>query len=127
MNTFTKSRHSVDLFGPVLVDSLKSDFTFNFISDLNVFIQIAKAKFVAVENFVKEKYKASLEFEDENEAFKFIAEKAGVANGGRGLLNTIETYIVNPLAEWIFMRSDGVEGRRIKITLIRSIFDFDFV
>ncbi len=100
---------------------------FNFISDSNVFIQIAKVKFVAVENFVKEKYKASLEFEDENEAFKFIAEKAGVANGGRGLLNTIETYIVNPLAEWIFMRSDGVEGRRIKITLIRSIFDFDFV
>ena len=100
---------------------------FNFISDSNVFIQIAKAKFVAVENFVKEKYKASLEFEDENEAFKFIAEKAGVANGGRGLLNTIETYIVNPLAEWIFMRSDDVEGRRIKITLIRPIFDFDFV
>ena len=100
---------------------------FNFISDSNVFIQIAKAKFIAVENFVKEKYKASLEFENENEAFKFIAEKAGVANGGRGLLNTIETYIVNPLAEWIFMRSDNVEGRRIKITLIRQIFDFDFV
>ena len=100
---------------------------FNFISDSNVFVQIAKAKFAAVENFVKEKYKASLEFEDENEAFKFIAEKAGVANGGRGLLNTIETYIVNPLAEWIFMRSDIVEGRRIKITLIRPIFNFDFV
>ena len=100
---------------------------FNFISDPNVFIQIAKAKFVAVENFVKEKYKATLVFDNENEAFEFIAERAGIANGGRGLLNTIETYIVNPLAEWIFMRSDGVEGRRIKITLTKPIFEFDFV
>ena len=100
---------------------------FNFISDPNVFIQIAKAKFVAVENFVKEKYKATLVFDNENEAFEFIAERAGIANGGRGLLNTIETYIVNPLAEWIFMRSDGIEGRRIKITLTKPIFEFDFV
>ena len=100
---------------------------FNFISDPNVFIQIAKAKFVAVENFVKEKYKATLIFDNENEVFSFIAERAGIANGGRGLLNTIETYIVNPLAEWIFMRSDGVEGRRIKITLTKPIFEFDFV
>ena len=99
---------------------------FNFISDSNVFIQIAKAKFVAVENFVKEKYKATLIFDNENEAFTFIAKRAGIANGGRGLLNTIETYVVNPLAEWIFMRSDDVEGRTIKITLTDPIFEFDF-
>ncbi len=100
---------------------------FNFINDSNVFVQIAKAKFVAVENFVKEKYKATLEFDNEDESFTFISQKAGIANGGRGLLNTIETYIVNPLAEWIFMRSDMVEGRRIKITLKKPIFEFDFV
>lgn len=100
---------------------------FNFISDPNVFIQIAKAKFVAVENFVKEKYKANLVFDDENASFAFIAKKAGIANGGRGLLNTIETYIVNPLAEWIFMRTDMVEGQSIKIALAGSEFDFDFV
>ena len=99
---------------------------FNFISDPNVFIQIAKAKFVAVENFVKEKYKANLVFDDENAAFAFIAQKAGIANGGRGLLNTIETYIVNPLAEWIFMRTDIVEGRSVKIALTGSAFEFDF-
>ncbi len=100
---------------------------FNFISDKNVFIQIAKAKFVAVENFVKEKYKASLVFDNEDDAFNFIAQKAGIANGGRGLLNTIETYIVNPLAEWIFMRSEDVTGRQIKITLTKPFFEFDFV
>ncbi|MCR5620385.1 MAG: AAA family ATPase [Treponema sp.] len=99
---------------------------FNFISDPNVFIQIAKAKFIAVENFVKEKYKATLVFDNEAESFAFIAERSGIANGGRGLLNTIETYIVNPLSEWIFMRSDGVEGRRIKITLTKPFFEFDF-
>ena len=100
---------------------------FNFISDQNVFVQIAKAKFVAVENFVKEKYKAELVFDDEKAAFAFIAKQAGVANGGRGLLNTIESYIVNPLAEWIFARSDMITGRRIKISLSGPIFEFDFL
>ncbi len=99
---------------------------FNFISEPKVFVQIAKAKFVAVEDFVREKYKAELVFADEDAAFGFIAKKAGVANGGRGLLNTIETCIVNPLAEWIFMRTDGIEGRQIKITLTEPIFEFDF-
>lgn len=122
-----KEHFVTELKRPELLNRIGDNIVaFNFISDPNVFIQIAKTKFIAVENFVKEKYKAILEFDDENEAFAFIAEKAGIANGGRGLLNTIETFIVNPLAEWIFMRSDGVEGRRIKITLTKSIFEFDF-
>lgn len=99
---------------------------FNFISDPNVFVQIAKAKFIAVENFVKEKYKASIQFDDENKAFSFISKKAGIENGGRGLLNAIETYIVNPLAEWIFIRTDMIVGRQIKISLTGSVFEFDF-
>lgn len=101
---------------------------FNFINDSSVFMQIAKSKFTAVENFVKEKYKASLIFENDNEAFSFISEKAGIVNGGRGLLNTIETYIVNPLSEWIFRRMDDVEGQTIVISKEKSVpvFEFDF-
>ena len=44
-----------------------------------------------------------------------IADKAGKQNGGRGLLNVIETVIVNPLSEFIFQRTDMLTGRRIVI------------
>ena len=128
--TFVKNvkEHFVsELKRPELLNRIGDNIVaFNFISDSSVFIQIAKAKFVAVENFVKEKYRATLEFEDENAAFAFIAKKAGIENGGRGLLNTIETFIVNPLAEWIFARTGMTEGRKIKISLEQFGFEFDF-
>ena len=106
---------------------------FNFIENSDVFIEIAKIKFKTVQDFVKERYHAALEFENEQQAFSAIAKQAGKANGGRGLLNVIETAIVNKLAEAIFAWSDIMAGRKI---IIRpaipertdlALFDFDLV
>lgn len=100
--------------------------SFNFILDPNVFTSIAKAKFLVIKNFVEEKYNAKLMFENEEESFCFIASRVEKSNGGRGLLNTIETMIVNPLSRWIFDRMGKIEGRTIKIKLSKPDFEFEF-
>ena len=61
---------------------------FNFIEDPAVFAQIAKSKFKG---------------------------KAGKENGGRGLLNVMESSIINPLSEFVFENSESLAGRQIVI------------
>lgn len=65
-------------------------------------------------------------FENEEESFCFIASRVEKSNGGRGLLNTIETIIVNPLSLWIFDHMGKIEGRTIKIKLSKPYFEFEF-
>lgn len=103
---------------------------FNFIDDPVVFMKIAKSKFKGIEDFVKERYKATLAFENEEAAFGAIASKAGKQNGGRGLLNVMEAVIVNPLSEFIFERSEFLTNRKIIIKPISpehpEVAQFDF-
>ena len=100
---------------------------FNFISDSTVFTQIARLKFKAISDFVKERYHADLAFDNEEHAFLAIAGKAGIANGGRGLLNVMESVIINPLSEFIFQKSEALYNRRILISQIegKALFEFD--
>ena len=92
---------------------------FNFIDDPEVFTKIAKLKFKTIENFVEERYGAKIVFENEDEIFASIGKKAGKQNGGRGLLNVMETVIINPLSEFIFESSDWLHNRQI---VIKSMF-----
>lgn len=88
---------------------------FNFIKDPSVFIQIAKAKFNPVIKFMKDRYKADLIFENEEAAFSAISNEAGSANGGRGLLNIVESKIINRLSEFTFINEDDLIGRTVVI------------
>ena len=54
-------------------------------------------------------------FEKEDAIFRAIGKKAGKQNGGRGLLNVMESVIINPLSEFIFERSDMLRNRQIVI------------
>ncbi|MCI9127338.1 MAG: ATP-dependent Clp protease ATP-binding subunit [Eubacterium sp.] len=92
---------------------------FNFIDDPTVFTKIAKLKFKTIEDFVQDRYGAKIAFENENGLFASIGRKAGKQNGGRGLLNVMETVIINPLSEFIFERSDMLRNRQI---LIKPMF-----
>lgn len=105
---------------------------FNFISAPAVFTKIASVKFKAVSDFVKERYKARLVFENEEQAFRYMAQSTRKSDGGRGLLNIMETKIINPLSEFIFNYIESLAGRTIKISLMAnqknpqlSFFDFD--
>lgn len=88
---------------------------FNFIDNPEVFTKIAKLKFKTIEEFVAERYGAKIVFENENAIFMAIGKKAGKQNGGRGLLNVMESVIINPLSEFIFERSDMLRNRQIII------------
>ena len=88
---------------------------FNFIKDSSVFVQIAKAKFNPVIKFMKERYKADLVFENEEKAFSAISNEAGAANGGRGLLNIVESKIINRLSEFTFINEEDLIGRTVVI------------
>jgi len=110
-------RHFIEELGrPELLNRIGDNIVaFNFIDSPEVFTKIAKVKFKAVEDFVKERYKATIIFDNEEAAFKAIGKKAGKENGGRGLLNVMESVVVNPLSEFIFERSDMIVKRQIVI------------
>ena len=104
---------------------------FNFINSAEVFAKIAEAKFKPYIDCIKEKYRANLRFENSEAAYKALADATDISNGGRGLLSLIETTIGNPLAEFLFMNSDRIEGRSIVIKPLypdhpeKAAFDFE--
>lgn len=115
-------KHFIEKLGrPELLNRIGDNIVaFNFIEDQAVFTDIAKLKFKTIEDFVEERYGAKIVFENEDDVFKSIGEKAGKQNGGRGLLNVMEEVIINPLSEFIFDRSDIVlKNRQI---LIKPMF-----
>ena len=69
-----------------------------------------------------------LKFEKEDDAFKAIASQTDLRNGGRGLLNVMETLIVNPLSEFVFENIDSLTGRTVLIKRPyekKALFDFE--
>ena len=109
-------RHFIEELGrPELLNRIGDNVAFNFIDDPEVFTKIAKLKFKTIEDFVEERYGAKIVFENEDEIFVSIGKRAGKQNGGRGLLNVMETVIINPLSEFIFERSDILRNRQIVI------------
>lgn len=114
-------KHFIEELGrPELLNRIGDNIVaFNFIDDPEVFTKIAKLKFKTIEDFVKERYGANIVFDNEDEIFVSIGKKAGKQNGGRGLLNVMETVIINPLSEFIFERSDILRNRQI---VIRPLF-----
>lgn len=117
-------KHFIEELGrPELLNRIGDNIVaFNFIDDPSVFTKIAKLKFKTIEDFVEERYGAKIAFENEDEIFIFIGMKAGKQNGGRGLLNVMETDIINPLSEFIFERTDMLRNRQI---LIKPLFPPD--
>ncbi len=103
---------------------------FNYIDNPEIFTKIALLKFQGIADYVRERYKATLEFDDEKKAMLAIAERADKKNGGRGMLNIMENMLINPLSEFIFEHEDQLENRRILIETFvkgRNVdFDFDF-
>jgi len=90
---------------------------FNFINDPQVFSSIAMTKMKPLVDMLKEKYRATLKFENEVEAFHIIANKADSKNGGRGVLNVIEAEITNPISDFVFENMNNLQGRTLLVKL----------
>ena len=106
----------IDIERPEILNRIGDNIVvFNFIRDTEVFKQIAKIKFKPIVNFMKERYKADIVFDNEDAAFTAIANSAGKENGGRGLINVIESKIVNPLSDFTFENDEDLTGQTIII------------
>jgi ATP-dependent Clp protease ATP-binding subunit ClpA len=102
---------------------------FNFINDKFVFVKIAMGKLRPIVEFMKERYQCTLKFENEEQIFESIAAQTDARNGGRGLLNIIESSIVNKLSDFVFEHSDEMQGRVIVVSKINpnvNRFNIDF-
>lgn len=126
-------QHFVGTLGrPELLNRIGDNIVaFNFIDNEEVFIKIAQVKFKVIEDFVSERYNAKIRFDNRETAFRAIANKAGIENGGRGLLNAMESAVVNPLSNYVFDKLDMLAGRTIMINPMfpdkpeKAIFDFE--
>lgn len=125
---YVKKHFIEELKRPELLNRVGNNIVpFNFIDSYDFLKNIAKIKFQIIENFIKEKYKSSVKFENEDNAYNSISKSVNIENGGRGVLNVLESKIVNPLSNFIFENIDSIQGRTIKIVqLNENRADFDF-
>ena len=104
---------------------------FNFIQNDDVLVAIGKSKFKPIRDFIKERYKAEIRFDDEEEAFAALGSGANKENGGRGMLNAMEQKLINPLSDFVFEKMENLmRGGRIINVSIDKIpgggVEFDF-
>ena len=123
-------RHFVEeLKRPELLNRVGDNIVpFNFIDSTDFLNNIAKGKFKSIETFIKEKYKAQIKFENEENAYSAISKTVDIKNGGRGVLNVLESKIINPLSNFVFENIDSLQGRTIKIVQLnpkRADFEFE--
>ena len=88
---------------------------FNFIDSTDFLNNIARSKFESITTFIKEKYKAQIKFENEDSSYLAISNAVEIKNGGRGVLNVLESKIINPLSNFVFENINSLHGRTIKI------------
>ena len=78
---------------------------FNFITDDEFLIDIARAKLRPLHERLKEKYRIEeLVFQDERKALKALVRCVDHQMGGRGVLNEIVTRVIDRLADFVFER-----------------------
>ena len=103
---------------------------FNFISDSEFAMSIARSKMKPIREGILEKYKIKLEIENENLFFEYILRGADTSKGGRDILNALNDRLLSPLAAFLFQNYDDLRSFR-EATLIVSVksddlrFDFN--
>ncbi len=101
---------------------------FNYIKNEDIMFEITKAKLKPLYEFIKEKYKMEISFDDEEKSLRALIKKVNKEHGGRGILNVIEPKIIDPLADFIFENSEiFYPGRKIIISQIanKTLFEFE--
>ncbi|WP_086289177.1 AAA family ATPase [Campylobacter devanensis] len=124
-----KEHFIVTLKRPELLNRIGDDniVPFNFINSNDFLIEIAKSKFKRIKDFIKEKYKIhDIGFDDEKKAYNILANSVNKNNGGRGVLNELESKIINPLSDFVFENFDKLAGRHVVIRAFENASSFDF-
>lgn len=92
-----------ELKRPELLGRIGSNIVpFNFIMDRDFQVNIARAKFGPIRERLKQKYNiTNLLFLNENKALETLSRNADSSKGGRGILNAIDQYFINPLSRFL--------------------------
>lgn len=102
---------------------------FNFMTDLDFLVAIAKAKLEPLKVRLKEKWGISdLIFDNESKALTTIVAQVDKTAGGRGVLNAMVSALFDPLAEFLFENfSDFLHfnDRSIRVVQAGKTFDFE--
>ncbi|MCX2941998.1 AAA family ATPase [Rahnella perminowiae] len=104
---------------------------FNFMTDDNFLIDIARSKLEPLRYRLNEKWGVTgMHFDDEAKALKSIIDMVDRSSGGRGVLNALMHYLFDPLSQFLFEdvgSPDRSQGRAIKVVQPGSkpLFDFD--
>ncbi len=94
---------------------------FNFITGTDFLATIAKTKLAPLRKRLQEKYGIrDLVFADEDAALAAIAAESSPGMGGRGLLNELVKYLIDPLAEFLFEYGDDPGFVRDKTVRVRQ-------
>jgi len=103
---------------------------FNFITNDDCLVDIARMKLAPLREQLKEKYKMQdLIFTNEENALKAIVSKVDKSNGGRGVLNELQTRLYHPLADFIFSEEEdpgNYAGMTIRVIQVGSSAEFAF-
>ncbi|WP_339029716.1 AAA family ATPase [Spiroplasma endosymbiont of Cantharis nigra] len=82
---------------------------FNFIKDLNLKAKIIRQKVKPIQIAIYEKYKAELHIDlTDRTLIEIILKNADERRGGRDVLNSLETNLVDPLSEFIFQNLKNI-------------------
>ncbi|EOI7380893.1 AAA family ATPase [Yersinia enterocolitica] len=104
---------------------------FNFMTDENFLIDIARSKLEPLRYRLNEKWGVTgMHFEDETKALRSIVKMVDRSSGGRGVLNVLIRCLFDPLSRFLFEEVGSPEhslGRAIKVVQggTKPNFDFD--
>lgn len=102
---------------------------FNFIQDLSILKEIARAKLKPLEERLKEKWGIEqIRFQDETKALDTLVSKVNTAHGGRGVLNVLTKSLFDPLAEFLFeeiAQPQRLKGRTLNVVQQGKFFNFE--
>lgn len=92
---------------------------FNFINDTDFSKKIVRSKLKPICKGIKDKFKIDLAFADEEDFVKYILSFADVNKGGRDILNSINDYLLDDLALYLFeYKLDLSEYKNTTLTIV---------
>jgi energy-coupling factor transporter ATP-binding protein EcfA2 len=80
---------------------------FNFIDDPESLQAITELKLQPIERFMKERYDVEVRYLPKKSfLLNALINQTDIRNGGRGIGNVVESYVIEPLSEFLFEHSD---------------------
>lgn len=110
-----------DLKRPELLGRIGNNIVpFNFIKNIDFKTQLITNKLRPIIAMVKEKYHLDLQFDNIKQLVNIIINSADDKKGGRDLLNSIESHVIDPLSDFIFANMSKIASFKKIIATVET-------